>query len=130
MIRQNIIVLAKISGQKLTGKTFLNVYEEEYFEVSVPVYHFLHLICNGNKCFCKGFLYGGLGGTIMNNWTNNLIQYVKDKTPGTCPICGSTDVEVEEHVYGRKSISFKCKTCGKGDHFDGCFVNEPRVLCI
>lgn len=56
----------------------------------------------------------------MKKWTDNLIQYVKNKTPGACPICGNTDVEVEEYVYGRKSISFKCRKCGSGDHFDGC----------
>lgn len=56
----------------------------------------------------------------MMDWTNNLIQYVKDNTPGKCPSCGSTDVDVKEYEKGRKSISFKCRTCGKGDHFDGC----------
>lgn len=68
----------------------------------------------------KGGIFGLKRRDFLKNWTDNLISYVKDKNPGKCPICGSTDVEVEECEYGRKSISFKCRKCKKGDHFDGC----------
>ena len=43
MIRQGIIDSAEIYSQNLAGKVFLYVYGEEYFEVSFPVDHFLHL---------------------------------------------------------------------------------------
>ena len=56
----------------------------------------------------------------MKDWTNNLIQYTTNKNPGECPVCGSTDIEVIKHENQRKSISFKCRKCGKSDHFDGC----------
>ena len=42
-IRQDIIDSSRIYSQSLAGKTFLYVYGDEYFEVSFPVDHFLHL---------------------------------------------------------------------------------------
>ena len=42
-IRQGIIEAAIVYSQNLAGKTFLYVYVDEYFEVSFPVDHFLHL---------------------------------------------------------------------------------------
>ena len=42
-IRQDIIDAARIYSQYLAGKVFLYVYGNEYFEVSFPVDHFLHL---------------------------------------------------------------------------------------
>ena len=42
-IRQGIIDAAIVYSQNLAGKTFLYVYGDEYFEVSFPVDHFLHL---------------------------------------------------------------------------------------
>ena len=42
-IRQGIIEAAIVYSQSLAGKTFLYVYGDEYFEVSFPVDHFLHL---------------------------------------------------------------------------------------
>lgn len=42
-IRQDIIDSAGIYSQNLAGKAFLYVYGEEFFEVSFPVDHFLHL---------------------------------------------------------------------------------------
>jgi hypothetical protein len=42
-IRKYIIDSANVYSQKLAGKTFLYVYGGEYFEVSFPVDHFLHL---------------------------------------------------------------------------------------
>ena len=42
-IRQDIIDSAGIYSQNLAGKAFLYVYGDEFFEVSFPVDHFLHL---------------------------------------------------------------------------------------
>lgn len=42
-IRRDIIDSARIYSQNLAGKVFLYVYGEEFFEVSFPVDHFLHL---------------------------------------------------------------------------------------
>ncbi len=43
LIRQYIIDSAKAYSEKLAGKTFLYVYKNEFFEVSFPSDHFLHL---------------------------------------------------------------------------------------
>ena len=43
LIRQYIIDSAKAYSEKLAGKTFLYVYKNEFFEVSFPLDHFLHL---------------------------------------------------------------------------------------
>lgn len=43
IIRQGIIDSAKIYSQNLAGRVFLYVYKNEYFEVSFPIDHFLHL---------------------------------------------------------------------------------------
>lgn len=48
-IRQAIIDSANIYSQNLAGKIFLYVYGEEFFEVSFPVDHFLHLTGGRNK---------------------------------------------------------------------------------
>ena len=42
-IRQGIIDSAVIYSSDLAGKTFLYVYGNDFFEVSFPVDHFLHL---------------------------------------------------------------------------------------
>lgn len=42
-IRQDIIAAAAVYSRELAGKTFLYVYGNEYFEVSFPINHFLHL---------------------------------------------------------------------------------------
>jgi hypothetical protein len=42
-IRQDIIESAGVYSQSLAGKAFLYVYGEDFFEVSFPVDHFLHL---------------------------------------------------------------------------------------
>lgn len=43
MIRQEIIDAAGVYSKDLAGRNFLYVYGEEFFEVSFPVDHFLHL---------------------------------------------------------------------------------------
>lgn len=56
----------------------------------------------------------------MTGWERNVVTYETDRTVSNCPYCGYEDVEVQEHRNGnRKSLSFFCPKCGKGDHFDG-----------
>jgi len=55
----------------------------------------------------------------MTNWTQNLILYERTGNTGNCPVCNSENIEVVVTEYGRKSISFLCKECKSGDHFDG-----------
>ena len=55
----------------------------------------------------------------MTGWLNNLLEYEKNKKSGSCPYCNSQDVEVIEMNHGRRSVSFRCRSCKKGDHFDG-----------
>ncbi len=60
----------------------------------------------------------------MKGWEKNAVQYVKDKTIGSCPNCGSDKVKVEDCVRGnRRSLSFECEECKSWMHFDG-FANE------
>ena len=54
-IRQGIIDSAAIYSQNLAGKAFLYVYGDEYFEVSFPVDHFLHLTGVETKLSAKDF---------------------------------------------------------------------------
>lgn len=54
-IRQGIIDSASIYSQSLAGKTFLYVYGEEFFEVSFPIDHFLHLTGVETKLSAKDF---------------------------------------------------------------------------
>ena len=52
-IRQGIIEAAIVYSQSLAGKTFLYVYGDEYFEVSFPIDHFLHLTFLPPVCSAK-----------------------------------------------------------------------------
>lgn len=54
-IRQGIIDAAIIYSHNLAGKTFLYVYGAEYFEVSFPIDHFLHLTGVETKLSAKKF---------------------------------------------------------------------------
>ena len=66
------------------------------------------------------------GGEIMTKWTKNLLQYSENKNPGKCPVCGSTDVNVEEHHFGRRaSLTFRCCSCKATEHFDGFSEGYP-----
>ncbi|MBQ9249767.1 MAG: hypothetical protein IJ179_05320 [Oscillospiraceae bacterium] len=56
----------------------------------------------------------------MKGWENNVVSFAEKHDAGTCPKCGSTDVNVQEHRNGsRYSITFHCMSCGSWDHFDG-----------
>jgi len=67
MIRQEIVDAARIYSQSLAGKTFLYVYGEEYFEVSFPVDHFLHLTGVETKLSAREFYKNAKKGKLTNN---------------------------------------------------------------
>ena len=66
-IRQGIIEVAIVYSQSLTGKTFLYVYGDEYFEVSFPVDHFLHLIGVETRLSAKDFYRNAKKAILTNN---------------------------------------------------------------
>lgn len=55
VIRQEIIDSTTIYSQDLASKAFLYAYVDEYFEVSFPVDHFLHLTGVETKLSAKNF---------------------------------------------------------------------------
>ncbi|MFI3213553.1 MAG: hypothetical protein R3Y24_09425 [Eubacteriales bacterium] len=54
----------------------------------------------------------------MSVWLMNLESYLKNKKIEKCPICGSSEVDVQELDIGRGSITFSCKECESFVHFD------------
>jgi hypothetical protein len=66
-IRQGIIDSANVYSQILAGKTFLYVYGEEYFEVSFPIDHFLHLTGVGTSLSAKDFYKNAKKGKLTTN---------------------------------------------------------------
>lgn len=66
-IRQDIIDSAGVYSQNLAGKAFLYVYGEEFFEVSFPVDHFLHLTGVKTKLSAKEFYKNAKKGKLTNN---------------------------------------------------------------
>ena len=67
MIRQNIIDSAAIYSQNLAGKVFLYVYGNEFFEVSFPVDHFLHLTGMETRLSAKDFYKNAKRAILTNN---------------------------------------------------------------
>lgn len=67
MIRQNIIDSAAIYSQRLAGKVFLYVYGNEFFEVSFPVDHFLHLTGVETRLSAKDFYKNAKRAILTNN---------------------------------------------------------------
>lgn len=65
-IRQAIIDAAEVYSQELAGKAFLYVYGEEYFEVSFPVDHFLHLTGVETNLSAKDFYKNAKKGKLAN----------------------------------------------------------------
>ena len=60
----------------------------------------------------------------MIKWVNNIKLYCEKKELGKCPVCGSADVQVEEHNYGcRQSFTFRCISCKATEHIDGFSEN-------
>lgn len=66
-IRQGIIDSAIEYSQNLAGKAFLYVYGEEYFEVSFPVDHFLHLTGVETRLSAKDFYKNAKKAILANN---------------------------------------------------------------
>lgn len=66
-IRQDIIDSAIIYSQNLAGKVFLYVYGDEYFEVSFPVNHFLHLTGVETRLSAKDFYKNAKKSILTNN---------------------------------------------------------------
>lgn len=66
-IRQDIIDSAGIYGQNLAGKAFLYVYGNEYFEVSFPVNHFLHLTGVETKLSANDFYKNAKKAKLTNS---------------------------------------------------------------
>ena len=66
-IRQDIIDSAGIYSQNLAGKAFLYVYGEEFFEVSFPVDHFLHLTGVKTNLSAKDFYKNAKKAKLTNS---------------------------------------------------------------
>lgn len=66
-IRQGIIKAAIVYSQSLAGKMFLYVYGDEYFEVSFPVDHFLHLTGVETRLSAKDFYRNAKKAILTNN---------------------------------------------------------------
>ena len=66
-IRQGIIEAAIVYSQSLAGKTFLYVYGDEYFEVSFPIDHFLHLTGVETRLSAKDFYKNAKKSILTNN---------------------------------------------------------------
>ena len=66
-IRQGIIDAAIVYSQNLGGKTFLYVYGDEYFEVSFPIDHFLHLTGVETRLSAKDFFKNAKKSILTNN---------------------------------------------------------------
>ena len=54
-------------SQNLAGKTYLYVYGNEYFEVSFPIDHFLHLTGVETRLSAKDFYKNAKKATLSNN---------------------------------------------------------------
>lgn len=66
-IRQEIMDSAVIYSSDLAGKTFLYVYGNDFFEVSFPVDHFLHLTGVETRLSTKDFYKNAKKGILTNN---------------------------------------------------------------
>ncbi len=67
VIRQEIISSARVYSQELAGKAFLYVYGDEFFEVSFPVDHFLHLTGVETRLSAKDFYKNAKKGKLTNS---------------------------------------------------------------
>lgn len=67
VIRQYIIDSAGVYSQNLAGKAFLYVYGDEYFEVSFPIDHFLHLTGVKTRLSAKDFYKNAKKAKLTNS---------------------------------------------------------------
>ncbi len=65
--KKNAIRQAIVYSQNLAGKTFLYVYGDEYFEVSFPIDHFLHLTGVETRLSAKDFYKNAKKSILTNN---------------------------------------------------------------
>lgn len=72
-IRQGITEAEIVYFQNLAGKTFLYVCGEEYFEVSFPIDHFLHLTGVETRLSAKDF-YNNAKKSILTKISSILTQ--------------------------------------------------------
>ena len=73
-IRQGIIEAAIVYSQSLAGKTFLYVYGDEYFEVSFPVDHFLHLTGVETRLSAKDFYFIGMQKRLFLQMISSILM--------------------------------------------------------
>ena len=66
-IRQDIIDSAGVYSQSLAGKAFFFFFGDEYFEVSFPVDHFLHLTGVETKLSAKDFYKNAKKAKLTNS---------------------------------------------------------------
>ena len=67
LIRQGITEAEIVYFQNLAGKTFLYVCGDEYFEVSFPIDHFLHLTGVETRLSTKDFYKNAKKSILTNN---------------------------------------------------------------
>ena len=67
VIRQGITEAEIVYFQNLAGKTFLYVCGDEYFEVSFPIDHFLHLTGVETRLSTKDFYKNAKKSILTNN---------------------------------------------------------------
>ena len=72
-IRQGITEAEIVYCQNLAGKTFLYVCGDEYFEVSFPIDHFLHLTGVETRLSAKDF-YNNAKKSILTKISSILTQ--------------------------------------------------------
>ena len=84
-IRQGITEAEIVYFQNLAGKTFLYVYGDEYFEVSFPIDHFLHLTGVETRLSAKDFYKNAKKSILTNNQfyfdTRHIYANAKKKLP-------------------------------------------------
>lgn len=73
VIRQGITEAEIVYFQNLEGKTFLYVCGDEYFEVSFPIDHFLHLTGVETRLSAKDF-YNNAKKSILTKISSILTQ--------------------------------------------------------
>lgn len=129
-IRQLIIESAQIYSNELAGKTFLYVYGDEYFEVSFPTDHFMHLTGVESPLSAKNFYKRAKKGQLTDKQFYFSERYpfanAKKKLPSLVRIpeltktmvCILKDMTTSTIVY-KLSISNLEFTLGLTENIDG-----------
>ena len=73
-IRQGITEAEIVYFQNLAGKTFLYVCGDEYFEVSFPIDHFLHLTGVETRLSTKDFYKNAKKSILATVYKGNIIK--------------------------------------------------------